>query len=122
MHERLVQIMDCREFGLLTKDFIFDNIRDNKIIMEYLEHAKVCEDCHDELEVTYSMFRSLGDVAGPDGKDESADYMNELSQINEYYEEEFQREKRIKILKVSVAIIILVIGIIAGICLLLEIY
>lgn len=114
--------MDCREFGLLTKDFIFDNIRDNKVIKEYLEHAKTCKDCHDELEVVYSMFRSLGDVMGPDGKDESADYVRELLQINEYYEEEFKLVKQSKRLRMIIVLIILIIVIIAGICLLLEIH
>lgn len=113
--------MDCREYGLLTKDFIFDNIRDNKIIKEYLEHAKNCKDCHDELEVVYSMYRSLGDVMGPDGKDESADYMQELIQINEYYEEEFKLENQSRRLKMIIVLIIFIILIIAGICLFFEI-
>lgn len=112
--------MDCREFGLLTKDFIFDNIRDNRIIKEYLEHAKNCSECHDELEVVYSMFRSLGDVMGPDGKDESADYIHELLQINEYYEEEFKLEKQSRRLRIIIVIIIFIILIIAGVCLFLE--
>lgn len=112
--------MDCREFGLLTKDFIFDNIRDNKIIKEYLNHAQACKDCHDELEVTYSMFRSLGDVAGPNGKDDSADYIAELLRINEYYEEQFKLERHSKRLRIFFAFVIFIILMIAGACLFLE--
>lgn len=98
--------MDCREFGSLTKDFIFDDIKDKKVIKGYLEHARECSECYEELEVTYSMHRSLGDVMGPDGKDDSSDYIQELKEIHDYYEELFAKERRSKIIHAAVIVAI----------------
>lgn len=108
--------MDCREFGSLTKDFIFDDIKDKRVIKEYLEHARECRECYDELEVTYSMYRSLGDIMGPDGKDDSADYIMELKEINNYYDDLFSKEKRNKIINIVVIIIIIVVVVIGVLC------
>lgn len=113
--------MDCREFGSLTKDFIFDDINDTKKIKEYIEHARICKECRDELEVIYSMHRSLGDVMGPDGKDTSADYMKELEEIDEYYMNLFKREKGRKALLFAACALIILIIVIAAFCLLREI-
>lgn len=114
--------MNCREFGALTKDFIFDEIKDKKIVMEYLIHAEECKDCYEELEVTYSMHRALGDIQGPDGKEYSSDYVNELKQISEYYHELIKKERRSKYLRILAVILILILVGVAGICLLFEIY
>lgn len=113
--------MNCREFSVLTKAFIFDEIEDKKVIMEYLMHARECKECYEELEVTYSMYRSLGDIQGPDGNEYSSDYVNELKQISEYYNELVKSERRNKYLHVLVIIIIIVLAVVAGICLLFEI-
>ena len=104
--------MDCREFSTYTKAFIYSEITDNKIIKQYMEHARECSDCADELEVIYSMHRALGDIQDPDGNDNSSDYISELKEIFVFYDDKIYNQKTDEKMRIIVAVVIAIIGIV----------
>ena len=63
--------MECKDFQKLINDFIFDKIEYSEDLKEFLNHAKTCKNCGEELELYYTIRRGLGDVKAPDGSEES---------------------------------------------------
>lgn len=114
--------MNCREFGSLTKTFVYGEITDNKIIQQYMAHAKECADCYDDLEVIYSMHRALGDIQGPGGDDDSSDYIEELKSIFSYYEQIALAEKTDAQVRLIVCVGIMLIGSAIALYILLSIF
>ena len=54
--------MECKDFQKLINDFIFDKIEYSEDLKEFLNHAKTCKNCGEELELYYTIRRGLGDV------------------------------------------------------------
>jgi hypothetical protein len=115
------KIMDCREFSSHMKDFIFDKL-DDETSTCFVDHAKNCRSCYDELEVVYSMHRSLGDIMGPNGKDDTSDYVSELNDIFDYYYNLRNTNKKKVYLKIVVIVIFSIIIILSLLCFLFECY
>ena len=57
--------MECKDFQKLINDFIFDKIEYSEDLKEFLNHAKTCKNCGEELELYYTIRRGLGDVKAP---------------------------------------------------------
>ena len=85
--------MECKDFQKLINDFIFDKIEDLK---EFLNHAKTCKNCGEELELYYTIRRGLGDVKAPDGSEKSVDATQELENIINFYDEYFEKQRKRK--------------------------
>lgn len=85
--------MDCKKFQELINDFIFDKIEYSDEMEEFLEHSKICKECKEELELYYSIFRGLEDVASPDDSDEIRDPNSELNIIIGFYDDYFMKRK-----------------------------
>ena len=81
--------MECKDFQKLINDFIFDKIEYSEDLKEFLNHAKTCKNCGEELELYYTIRRGLGDVKAPDGSEESVDATQELENIINFYDEYF---------------------------------
>ena len=79
--------MECKDFQKLINDFIFDKIEYSEDLKEFLNHAKTCKNCGEELELYYTIRRGLGDVKAPDGSEESVDATQELENIINFYDE-----------------------------------
>ena len=88
--------MDCTRFQELINDFIFDKIDYSDDLKEFLEHAKTCKSCNEELSRYYTIHRGLGDIPAPEGSEEGADTEEELDNIKSFYDEYFQRQKTMK--------------------------
>lgn len=88
--------MDCKRFQELINDFIYDKIEYSEDLEEFLEHAKNCESCKEELELYYSIHRGLGDVTAPDESMEVMDTGRELDNIISFYDEYFNKQKIMK--------------------------
>ena len=88
--------MDCTRFQELINDFIFDKIDYSDDLKEFLEHAKTCKSCNEELSLYYTIHRGLGDIPAPEGSEEGADTEEELDNIKSFYDEYFQRQKTMK--------------------------
>lgn len=88
--------MECKKFQERINDFIFDRIEYSEDLEEFLEHAKSCQSCKEELEFYYSIFRGLEDVPAPDDSDEIRDSSSELQSIMDFYDEYFQKQKIMK--------------------------
>ena len=73
--------MECKDFQKLINDFIFDKIEYSEDLKEFLNHAKICKNCGEELELYYTIRRGLGDVKAPDDSEESVDATQELENI-----------------------------------------
>ena len=73
--------MDCTRFQELINDFIFDKIDYSDDLKEFLEHAKTCKSCNEELSLYYTIHRGLGDIPAPEGSEEGADTEEELDNI-----------------------------------------
>lgn len=99
--------MDCKRFQELINAFIYDKIENSTELEEFIEHAKNCENCREELALYYTIHRSLGDVAAPDGEDNTSDYEQELKDIIKFYDEHFYKQKFIKKAgKISISIVV----------------
>lgn len=88
--------MDCRKFQELINDFIFDKIEYSEDLEEFLEHAKTCENCSEELSLYYTIHRGLGDVSAPDDNSENVDLDKELESIMNFYDEYFNKQHIMK--------------------------
>ena len=88
--------MDCTKFQKLINDFIFDKIEYSEDLEEFLEHAKNCENCNEELSLYYTIHRGLGDVSAPDDSEEDADPDKELENILGFYDEVFEKQRFMK--------------------------
>lgn len=88
--------MDCKKFQKLINDFIYDRIEYSEELEEFLEHAKNCESCNEELTLYYTIHRGLGDVSAPDGVEEVRDCNQELQDIMSFYEEYFYKQRFMK--------------------------
>lgn len=88
--------MDCTKFQELINDFIFDRIEYSDDLQEFLEHAKECSSCNEELSLYYTIHRGLGDVPAPEESEEGADTEQELENIKSFYEEYFAKQKIMK--------------------------
>lgn len=99
--------MECREFQRLIDDFIFDKIEYSDDLKEFVEHAKTCKKCDEELELYYTIRRGLGEVKAPDGSDEGVDSRKELDSIMNFYNDFFiKQEKKKKSFILSLLIIV----------------
>ncbi len=47
--------MECKDFQKLINDFIFDKIEYSEDLKEFLNHAKTCKNCGEELELYYNI-------------------------------------------------------------------
>lgn len=102
--------MDCTKFQELINDFIFDKIEYSDDLQEFLEHAKTCKSCNEELTLYYTIHRGLGDVPVPEEREESADAEEELENIKNFYEECFTKQKIMKKAgKISVSVFLVMI-------------
>ena len=88
--------MECKDFQKLINDFIFDKIEYSEDLKEFLNHAKTCKNCGEELELYYTIRRGLGDVKAPDGSEESVDATQELENIINFYDEYFEKQRKRK--------------------------
>ena len=101
--------MDCELFQRKIRDFIFDQMEYSEDLEEFLQHAKECKECQDELELYYTIHRGLEDVEAPVETDVPMTAKEELKYIFDYYFEYFEKEKRMnKIGKVFVVVLALV--------------
>lgn len=97
--------MDCREFQEQINDFIFDKIEYSEDLEEFLEHAKNCQSCNEELFLYYTIQRGLGDAPAPEEGDEDIDANKELENIISFYEEYFEKQRFMKKAgKISIAV------------------
>lgn len=53
--------MDCRTFESLIPDYIAGKLEPD-VMQEYLEHARQCHDCYEELEITYSVMQGIREL------------------------------------------------------------
>lgn len=88
--------MDCIQFQSLINDFIYDKIQYSEDLEEFLNHAKECKTCNEELALYYTIQRGLGDVKSPEGKEEVTDIKQELDNIFDFYNEYFYKQKFMK--------------------------
>lgn len=88
--------MDCTKFQELINDFIFDRIEYSDDLQEFLEHAKNCKNCNEELSLYYTIQRGLGDAQAPEESEEGADTEEELENIKSFYEECFAKQRIMK--------------------------
>lgn len=88
--------MECREFQNLIHDFIFDKIEYTDELEEFIEHARTCPKCREDLDLYYLIDRGLGDVSAPDSSEEDTDYNQELEDIFSFYDECFLKQKKQK--------------------------
>ena len=96
--------MNCELFQKKIRDFIFDKIEYSEDLEEFLTHAKECNECREELELYYTIHRGLGDIEPPIESEAPMTAEEELAYICEYYNEYFEKEKRLsKIGKIAVA-------------------
>lgn len=85
--------MDCNTFQRNLNDFIYDKIEYSEDLEEFLEHAKNCESCNEDLELYYTIHRGLGDVEPPVDNSEIMDVKKELSTIIGFYDEVFEKQR-----------------------------
>ena len=88
--------MDCKKFQELINDFIFDKIEYSEDLEEFLDHAKNCESCSEDLELYYTIHRGLGDAPPPDDSGEIMDAGTELENIFSFYDEYFEKQRFMK--------------------------
>lgn len=96
--------MNCQEFQSRINDFIFDKIEYSDEIETFLNHAKECPTCSEELSLYYSIRRGLGDLQAPDARTEGTDALQELESIKKYYDDLFRKRKLIRRIENSVGI------------------
>jgi hypothetical protein len=97
--------MECKNFQELINDFIFDKIEYSQDLEEFLEHAKTCKSCNEELSLYYTIHRGLGDIDAPSDNEKTPDTNTELENILEFYEEYFEKQRFMKKAgKISIAI------------------
>lgn len=102
--------MECIEFQKLIDNFIFDKIEYSDDLEEFIEHAKKCKKCSEELELYYTIRRGLGDLKAPDGSDDGVDSSKELESIMNFYNDFFMKqEKKKKSIILSIMIFLLLI-------------
>ena len=77
-------------------DFIFDKIEYTDELEEFIEHARTCKKCREDLELYYLINRGLGDVPAPDNSGEDVGYDQELEDIFSFYDEWFTKQKKQK--------------------------
>ena len=105
--------MDCELFQKKIRDFIFDKIEYSEDLEEFLSHAKECNACKEELELYYTIHRGLGDISPPLETDEPMNITEELKYIYEYYNEYFEKQKRLN--KIGRIIVVVLAFILVGI-------
>lgn len=99
--------MDCKRFQELIDDFIFDKIEYSEDLKEFLEHAKTCKTCSEELSLYYTVHRGLEEVPAPDGTGENADLKEELDAIISFYDDYFEKQRFMrKAGKISITVFI----------------
>ncbi|MBE5921517.1 MAG: hypothetical protein E7269_02045 [Lachnospiraceae bacterium] len=54
--------MNCREFQLLMKDFVFHEIKDEDALADAIAHIKSCKSCYEELELYYILNVGLEEI------------------------------------------------------------
>lgn len=87
--------MNCTKFLSLIDDFIYDKIEYSDDLEEFIEHAKTCNSCREELELYYTIRRGLGDIDSPSDSDDG-NFDNELDSIITFYEEIFEKQRFMK--------------------------
>lgn len=96
--------MNCEVFQKKIREFIFDKIEYSEDLEEFLSHAQDCKECREELELYYTIHRGLGDIEPPVESEVPMSAEDELKYIIEYYNEYFEKEKRLaKIGRIAVA-------------------
>ena len=88
--------MECKKFLELIHDFILDKIEYSDELENFIEHAKTCASCKEELELYYMLHRGMGDVEAPYESGEIPDTKAELENIFGFYEEIFYKQKKMK--------------------------
>lgn len=53
--------MDCMKAQKLIKPYLDKQLSDREL-REFLDHVESCRECHDELEIYFSIYESLGDT------------------------------------------------------------
>ena len=91
-----------------------------KSFEEFIEHARTCKKCREDLELYYLINRGLGDVPAPDNSGEDVGYDQELEDIFSFYDEWFTKQKKQKwATKISIVvcgiIVICIIGFLIGV-------
>ena len=67
INDRMVNTMNCVRAQQLVKPYL-DGLLSDRELEEFLDHVQNCQDCFDELEVYFSIYRTLDNV------DEKGDY------------------------------------------------
>ena len=101
--------MECKDFQKLINDFIFDKIEYSEDLKEFLNHAKTCKNCGEELELYYTI-RS----------EESVDATQELENIINFYDEYFEKQRKRKKAAIISVIIAMLMIIFVIVCLYLN--
>ncbi|MFQ9515386.1 MAG: hypothetical protein ACLRZ9_06120 [Eubacterium sp.] len=97
--------MNCKKFQELINDFIFDKIEYSEDLEEFLDHAKNCQACSEELSLYYTIHRGLGDAPAPSDSEEVTDVDKELENIFSFYDEYFEKQRFMKKAgKISIAV------------------
>lgn len=112
--------MECQEFQKLINDFIFDKIEYTDEIQEFIEHARNCKQCREDLDLYYSIHRGFGDVGAPAKSEKYASYEQEMEDIFSFYDEWFSKQKKMK-LAGKISIIVCSIMMLCGILFILGI-
>ena len=102
--------MTCEKFQKLINDFVFDKLDDSEFLEEFVEHAKQCKECKEDLELYYSVRRGFGDTECPIETDEMLEPNIELEYVLEFYEKHF---KKIHIIKESAYVFLILLSVVA---------
>lgn len=62
--------MDCRTFESKIPAYIAGQLKIEEM-QEFLDHAKSCRECYDELEITYSVMQGIRELDSEDGLTEN---------------------------------------------------
>lgn len=67
--------MDCMKAQKLIRPYLEGQISDREL-EEFLDHVENCPECHDDLEIYFSIYETLGD----DSDDRNYDFKRKLAQ------------------------------------------
>lgn len=100
--------MDCRTALKLNERYLAEGLSDS-VLADYLEHIAGCESCRDNLMTDYSITKALDQINH--NQDFSTDYSKELTQKLERSRQYLQRKKRIRRVRIAVAVLIAVLSV-----------
>ena len=112
--------MECKDFQKLINDFIFDKIEYSEDLKEFLNHAKTCKNCGEELELYYTIRRGLGDVKALMEVRKVLMLHRNWKNIINFYDEYFEKQRKRKKAAIISVIIAMLMIIFVIVCLYLN--